>query len=324
MLNAGKGRAALLRWYRRHGRRLEWRSRAGAAVDPYRVWVSEIILQQTRAAVAGRYFNRFVERFPSIAQLAAAPADAVLALWSGLGYYQRARRLHQAAQIIVAEHGGTLPRERVALLALPGIGGYTAGAILSIAYGVPMTAVDGNAQRIASRLSGRALNLRDAEAQIAGWFSKRRPGDFNQALMDLGATVCLPHHPDCPRCPLRPFCRTRAALPAGGKRTVVAVEYDYRFALRRRSGAPSIWLRQRPANARQLAGMWELPAARSGGGRRLATIGHSITNQKIQANIYAGAASGGGAWFTEAQAAAAPLTGLTRKALHTVAGWKFN
>ncbi|HXR96503.1 MAG TPA: A/G-specific adenine glycosylase [Terriglobales bacterium] len=323
MLDAGKRRAALLRWYVRHGRRLAWRAQPGERVDPYRVWVSEIILQQTRAAVAERYFRNFVGRFPSVTQLATAPAETVLAAWSGLGYYQRARRLHRAAQMVVAEHGGRLPRERAALLALPGIGAYTAGAILSIAFGEPLTAVDGNAVRIASRLSGRGLSIRDAEKEIATWFSLRHPGDFNQALMDLGATVCTPQSPDCGRCPLRRYCRTRGSLPASGKRKAVAVEYDYRLSFRRRQGELRVWLRQRPAGARQLAEMWELPAAR-GGSTVLATIRHSITNQKIQANIYAGSPSGDGAWFTEAQAAAAPLTGLTRKALRRLAGWKLD
>lgn len=220
-------RGALLRWYRHGHRDMPWRKLG----DPYAIWVSEIMLQQTRVDTVRAYFQRFMQRFPTIAALAAAPADAVLASWSGLGYYARARNLQAAAADIVAQYGGEFPRDPQAVRALPGIGPYTAGAILSIAFGQQAALLDGNVIRVLSRLralsespdSGEGKRLywalsaalvpppaaaaADADQSGApGDLRRNDPGDFNQALMELGATVCLPQRPTCLVCPLRLDC----------------------------------------------------------------------------------------------------------------------
>ncbi|HLJ55591.1 MAG TPA: A/G-specific adenine glycosylase [Chthonomonadaceae bacterium] len=199
--------APLVAWYRAHKRDLPWR-----VGSPYAVWISEIMLQQTQVATVVPYFLRFMERFPSVEALAAAPIDDVLRHWAGLGYYARARNLHRAAQIVAAEHGGRVPDTAAAIRALPGIGRYTAGAILSIAYGVPLPLVDGNVVRVLSRLTGMRGDPKSAANQAALWtLAERlvpavRPCDFNQGLMELGALVCRPDEPLCEQCPLLPHC----------------------------------------------------------------------------------------------------------------------
>src|SRR5690606_12408822 len=191
-------RRALLRHYDQHRRELPWRGTA----DPYRVWVSEIMLQQTRADVVAPYYERWLERFPTLDALADAELDDVLHAWQGLGYYARARNLHRAARMVRERHGGELPRDAAALRALPGVGAYTAGAIASIAFGEPCPAVDGNVRRVLARL----FDLADAapgtiHELAARLVPRRRAGDFNQALMDLGATVCSPRRQACGECP---------------------------------------------------------------------------------------------------------------------------
>ncbi|KPK79485.1 MAG: hypothetical protein AMJ81_13175 [Phycisphaerae bacterium SM23_33] len=204
--------AALPRWYRRRRRDLPWRGRR----DPYVVWVAEIMLQQTRAATAGPYFERFCRRFPDIAALARAPLDSVLKAWEGLGYYGRARNLHRAARRVVGEFGGRLPGTAQQLLKLPGIGRYTAGAVASIAFGADEPVLDGNVSRVLCRLFAVGTELKAAATQKRLWSLARRmipPGEagaFNQALMDLGATVCLPRSPQCPACPLKKICLAHA------------------------------------------------------------------------------------------------------------------
>lgn len=252
----------LLDWYAREGRDLPWRRTR----DPYRIWLSEVILQQTRVAQGMEYYLRFTERFPDVASLAAAPEDEVLKLWQGLGYYSRARNLQRAAAVLTERYGGALPCSYGELRALPGIGDYTAGAILSIAYGQAVPAVDGNVLRIAARLTGYEGNVLDGETRktVREWMAEimptDRPGDFNQALMDLGASVCLPGGPLCESCPLATLCTAcregrQASLPVrvkkAGKRqeerTVFLLEREGRTALRRR---PDSGL---------LAGLWEYP-----------------------------------------------------------------
>jgi A/G-specific adenine glycosylase len=202
-------RAALLAWYRRHRRDLPWRGTR----DPYEIWVSEIMLQQTRVETVIPFYERFLERFPTIAALADAKEADVLAAWSGLGYYRRAKNLRAAAVVVSREHGGRLPETVAELRALPGIGAYTAAAIASIAFGVPAAAVDGNVIRVIARWDGlrgrrddaalrRAVTAR-AEALAPG----ASPGDWTQALMELGATICLPREPLCERCPVASRCR---------------------------------------------------------------------------------------------------------------------
>lgn len=206
-------RDALLKWYDANARELPWRG----IHDPYRTWVSETMLQQTRVETVLGYYERFLARFPTVEQLALAPLDDVLKLWEGLGYYSRARNLHRGAQQVMAEHGGALPANVQALRRISGIGPYTAGAIGSIAFDLPVAAVDGNVIRVTARLTGLRENVgvpsvrRELEARAAQLVSPERPGDFNQAMMDLGARICVPGTPSCERCPLCAYCDAYAA-----------------------------------------------------------------------------------------------------------------
>ncbi len=207
---------ALLSWYRQHRRALPWRARPNEPRDPYRIWLSEIMLQQTRIAAVLPYYQRFLEKFPDVAALARAPQHEVLRLWSGLGYYSRARNLHAAARQIVAHHGGEFPRSLDAALALPGIGRYTAAAVLSIAYDVPLAVLDGNVARVLARVFAIRGDLRiprrwrQLTATADRLLSHATPGDWNQALMELGETVCAPQNPRCAECPIATHCRARA------------------------------------------------------------------------------------------------------------------
>ena len=197
----------LLDWYDRHRRRLPWRAPPGQTPDPYRVWLSEIMLQQTTVATVGPYFEAFLARWPTVAALAATPLEEVLHAWQGLGYYARARNLHRCAQRVAGALGGRFPDTEVGLRALPGIGAYTAGAIAAIAFDKPAAAIDGNVKRVVARLHAGPFDESRARALVPA----RRPGDFAQALMDLGATVCTPRSPGCGQCPWTRFCRARAA-----------------------------------------------------------------------------------------------------------------
>jgi A/G-specific adenine glycosylase len=218
-------RKQLLGWFRQYKRDLPWRR----TTDPYRIWLSEIMLQQTRVAAVIPYYERFLERFPDIQALAAAPQEEVLRLWSGLGYYSRARNLQRAAQEIVAKHGGNFPRGEKDALALPGIGNYTAAAILSIAYGAKHAVLDGNVARVLARIFAVQGELRDAKRwqalQVSAntLFDPKAPSDWNQAMMELGATLCTPQSPQCLLCPVTQFCQARKlgladSLPARRKK----------------------------------------------------------------------------------------------------------
>jgi A/G-specific adenine glycosylase len=218
-------RRALLAWYRASKRDLPWRR----TNDPYRIWLSEIMLQQTRVAAAIGYYKRFLERFPTIESLASARLEEVLRLWAGLGYYSRARNLHRTAQEIVARHGGKFPRSWDEAIALPGIGNYTAAAILSIAYAASHAVVDGNVARVISRLDAIRGDLRAPRqwsalaARAQQLADPNSPGDWNQAMMELGATICLPKSPRCEICPVRRSCRAYAlglanSLPAARRK----------------------------------------------------------------------------------------------------------
>ncbi len=187
-------RRALLAWYDAHRRDLPWRE----STDPYRVWVSEIMLQQTRVAAVLEHYARFMKRFPNVEALAAAREQSVLAQWSGLGYYHRARRMHQAAKVIVRERKGQFPSCFEDWLELPGIGRYTAAAIASIAFGEPVAVVDGNVERVLARLGGEALSNQAAWECAQALLAPKRPGDFNQAMMELGATICTPRNTALP------------------------------------------------------------------------------------------------------------------------------
>ena len=258
--------ATLLRWYDRNRRDLPWRSRPGDTADPYRVWLSEIMLQQTTVATVSTRFERFLARWPDIAALAAAPLDDVLHEWQGLGYYARARNLHACAREIVARHGGKFPRAESALRDLPGIGLYTAAAIAAVAFDIAATPLDGNIERVIARLfavteplpAARPL-LRELAATLT---PARRPGDYAQAAMDLGATICTPRNPVCVLCPWRPSCRGHAlgiAAELPGK--PVSKDRPRRFGIvfwtERADGA--VLLRRRPETG-LLGGMMEFPS----------------------------------------------------------------
>ncbi|MBN1442113.1 MAG: A/G-specific adenine glycosylase, partial [Planctomycetes bacterium] len=207
----------LLQWYGRRRRDLPWRRRA----DPYAVWLSEVMLQQTRVETVVEYYGRFLERFPTIDDLAAASEEQVLALWSGLGYYRRARSLLAGARQVVERHGGRFPRALADALSIPGVGPYTAAAILSIAYGEPHPVVDGNVERVITRLCRIPGNPRQAPAArrireiAASWLPAGRSGDFNQAMMELGATVCTARAPRCDVCPVASWCAGPNDPPLG-------------------------------------------------------------------------------------------------------------
>jgi A/G-specific adenine glycosylase len=206
--------ADLLAWYDRHRRKLPWRALPGETADPYRVWLSEIMLQQTTVAAVAPYYARFLERFPTVQALAEAPSEAVMQAWAGLGYYSRARNLHACAQAVVERHGGRFPASEAALRGLPGIGDYTAAAVAAIAFGIPAAPVDGNIERVTSRVFMVEEPLPKAKARIkahvADLVPPDRPGDFAQALMDLGATICTPKRPACAVCPWMRPCAARA------------------------------------------------------------------------------------------------------------------
>jgi len=202
-------RRALLTWFRTHARPLPWRG----ARDPYPIWVSEVMLQQTQISTVIPYYQRFLEHFPALPDLAKAPLERVLELWSGLGYYRRARHLHQAAQMVIEKLGEKFPEDYVGLRALPGIGDYTARALLSMAFNQPFAVLDGNVARVVARLLALRGHLHQSqfrgtvETELAKLLSRRKPGNFNQAVMELGQTLCLPRGPRCSACPLKPWCR---------------------------------------------------------------------------------------------------------------------
>ncbi|MGL4323883.1 MAG: A/G-specific adenine glycosylase [Beijerinckiaceae bacterium] len=258
--------AALLAWYDAHARTLPWRVRCGRA-DPYRVWLSEIMLQQTTVAAVKPYFEKFLTLWPTVDALAAAPVDAVMKAWAGLGYYSRARNLHACAQRIVAEHGGMFPGTEKILLTLPGIGNYTAAAITAIAFDKKATVVDGNVERVVSRLFAIETPLPQAKLEMraaAGTLTPdERPGDFAQAMMDLGATVCTPKNPKCMVCPFVSCCaaQTRGdaeTFPRKAAKKEKVPRFGAAFvALDRRD---RLYVRTRPAKG-LLGGMTEIPGS---------------------------------------------------------------
>ncbi len=250
-------REKLLPWYDAHARDLPWRE----SRDPYRVWVSEIMLQQTRVAAVIAHYHEFLRRFPTVEKLAAAREASVLAAWSGLGYYRRARMLHAAAKVVVREWGGKFPENAEGWRELPGVGRYTAAAIVSIAFGEPVAVVDGNVERVLQRVSGQRLAGERLWAAADGLLDRGWPGDFNQAMMELGATVCTPRAPRCLTCPVVGLCATRGEMAGRAKAARQKKrEIHYALALRSENGRDgAVFLVQRPRDARLMAGMWELP-----------------------------------------------------------------
>ena len=301
----------LLQWFDRHKRNLPWRRDR----DPYRVWLSEVMLQQTRVGAVIDHYERFLRRFPTVEKLASARESSVLAAWSGLGYYRRARMLRAAARKIVKEHGGKFPDNAEKLQSLPGIGRYTAAAIASIAFDQPVAVVDGNVERVLQRVQGHTLSGEKLWSAAGELLGEVRPGDFNQAMMELGATVCLPRQPQCPLCPVSDLCATRGELHLPGKGTgQIKRDIHYRLACR----AGSIFLVQRSMTARLMPGMWELPEiANAKNTTQSLTLRHSITVTDYVVHVKRGPVPKGmeGHWVREARVTTLPLTGLARKIL---------
>ncbi|HKU26670.1 MAG TPA: A/G-specific adenine glycosylase [Candidatus Sulfotelmatobacter sp.] len=304
-------RQKLLTWYDVHARDLPWRKNR----DPYRVWVSEIMLQQTRVAAVIEHYHEFLRRFPNVKKLAKATLPSVLAAWSGLGYYRRARMMHAAARVIARDLGGKFPETAADWQALPGIGRYTSAAIASIAFGEPVPVVDGNVERVVQRFAGERLTAEKVWQSAGALLDCGRPGDFNQAMMELGATVCTPRTPSCLTCPIVDLCNTRGELPllaeaAKQRKRVIHYWLDCR------DGA--VFLTRRPGNARLMADMWELPEASAADTRTAAfTLRHSITitNYTVRVRRATVPAATQGQWISLKKLPCLPLTGLARKIL---------
>jgi A/G-specific adenine glycosylase len=301
----------LLAWYEVSKRDLPWRHDR----DPYHVWLSEIMLQQTRVAAVVEYYRRFLTRFPSLGKLARARQASVLAAWSGLGYYRRARMLHAAAKAIVKEHAGEFPESAAQLRALPGIGRYTAAAIASIAFNEPVAVVDGNVERVLGRVSGERLCGQRLWHTADSWLDRQRPGDFNQAMMELGAMVCLPRQPKCLACPVIEQCATRGETRKPEKE--IRQRREIHYALRCRN--QSVLLVRRPESASLMPGMWELPEIAGGNHEHepWLTLRHSITvtDYLVRVTRVSPPRGTGGKWVERARLPKLPLTGLARKIL---------
>jgi A/G-specific adenine glycosylase len=327
----------LLSWYDRHRRVLPWRARPGERQDPYRVWLSEIMLQQTTVAAAGSYFRAFLDRWPTVGDLAAADLDSVLAMWAGLGYYARARNLHRCAREVAERFGGRFPDDEAALLELPGVGPYTAAAIAAIAFDRKATAVDGNVERVVARLTALTAPMPGAKAELrrraAAFVPDARCGDYAQALMDLGATVCTPRKPKCILCPLSGACAARALgiaedLPAKAAKAPKPLRAGLAFWTLNPAG--DVLLRRRPETG-LLGGMMEVPSSPWTAGpqddplrhapvaadwRRLpGAVRHVFTHFELRLEVAAARAGGG---WREADGIWVPLDRLSDQALPTV------
>ncbi len=341
----GEFRAALLAWFDSYKRDLPWR-RTG---DPYAIWVSEIMLQQTRVAAVLDHYAKWMTRFPTVVALAAAPEDEVLAAWSGLGYYRRARFLHQGAKVVAAEFSGSLPKTAVALRKLPGIGAYTSAAIASIAFGEAVAVVDGNVERVLLRQTGCrengggepggrrqdkasgkvsvAMNAAGIQAIAGRLVDPMRAGDFNQAMMELGATVCLPRNPLCLQCPVQRSCRTRGEHPTVAPKASVQADISYGLLRRRNKKTGEVLLQLRAPGATVMPGMWELPRLRgeasAAANKPLMTLRHAIMRTNYRVSVVelpqpdsSEIADGEGLrWVGVAELSGLPLTGLARKIL---------
>ena len=290
------------------------------------------MLQQTRASVVVEYYDRFLRRFPTLERLAEADEAEVLTAWSGLGYYRRARALHESARAVLAEYGGKIPGTAAELNRLPGVGVYTAAAVASIAFGEAVAAIDGNVDRVltrylgyeASRGGSRSGFLRQEATRL---LDPKRPGDFNQAMMELGATVCLPKGPQCASCPVHGGCKTRGEHAVAPAQKMLSRKTALALLQRKAWPKSEILLERRPADASQMPGMWELPQVREGQENAqsvLLTVRHSITNTNYYVTVY-GLVSGERArlvrsagervWVPLVELQERPLTGLTRKIL---------
>lgn len=335
-------RRRLLGWYRRRRRDLPWR----CTTDPYRIWVSEVMLQQTQVATAVPFYQTFVERFPDVAALGRAPMSEALAAWAGLGYYRRVRHLHAAAGIVAREHGGRVPDDPDAFAQLPGVGRYTTGAVLSMGFGRPLAVLDGNVARVLARVFMLDAAVRDPRGARRLWalaeslVPRRGAGDWNQALMELGALVCTPRAPLCARCPVRALCRAHHAGAVGRyppvpprrrprvvRLAVAWIERDGRVLMERRE-------------KRLLEGLWEPPSVEREGAERgdraalareLASLGldarlegrpfemrHRLTHRDFRVRVWTGVTCGpvrrrGTMRWIDPDRPAVPLTGLARR-----------
>ena len=332
-------RRRLMSWYRSHARELPWRG----VSDPYRTWVSEVMLQQTRVAAVVEHYEKFLRRFPTTVALALAPEAEVLAAWSGLGYYRRARMLHKAAQFLTRERGGVLPNTAAELRTLPGIGEYTCAAIASIAFGESIAVVDGNVERVLLRLTGQpesrtAAGRAFVQMQAAALVPRRRvigsinaAGDHNQAMMELGATICLPRAPLCLNCPLYDMCRTRGEHTTAPRAAQLSRPAAYLLSLRKRGTVTEVLLELRSAEASLMPSMYELPPLSQDavqGREPVLRLRHSITNTNYYVQVFAArgpqdrglrravpAAKNDLHWIRTSRLAEIPLTGLARKSL---------
>lgn len=338
---------ALLAWYDRHARTLPWRARAGDKPDPYRVWLSEIMLQQTTVAAVVPYFNAFLARWPRVEDLAAAPLEAVLAAWAGLGYYARARNLHACARTVRDVHGGRFPDSEAELLRLPGIGAYTAAAVAAIAFDRHACVVDGNVERVVARLFAVERPLPEVKPELKARAASLlpppgvpfRPGDFAQAMMDLGATVCLPRRPRCMLCPLNGICAgykagVAEALPCRVAKPQKPSRRGTAFWVVGADGA--VLLRRRPPRG-LLGGMMEVPTtawgASAGSAEEIAAqaplearwralpgrVRHTFTHFHLELEIWAAVtdspaeADSGARWIALDDLAAVGLPSLMQK-----------
>jgi len=347
--NAEKNRPdphALLAWYDRHARILPWRARKGERSDPYRVWLSEIMLQQTTVKTVAPYYATFLKKWPTVQALAAAKLEDVLRAWAGLGYYARARNMHSCAQMVVKQHGGKFPQTESELLTLPGIGGYTAAMIASIAFARPVLAVDGNVERVVSRLFRVEQELPGAKTEIRRLTNSIAPqtrhGDFTQAMMDLGASICTPKNPACVLCPWSEPCAARArgdqdTFPRKTPKREGALRRGAAFVVLRADGR--VLLRKR-ADKGLLGGMSEVPGsdwsadfdldharqsaplgAKVKWQRRAGAVMHVFTHFPLELTVFAAsvpartAAPPGARWVKLGELAGEALPNVMRKVL---------
>jgi len=306
-------RVHLLRWYDREKRHLPWRGET----DPYCILVSELMLQQTRVAVVEDRYRKFLRQFPTVRRLAQASEESVLAAWSGLGYYRRARNLHAAVRQVAGN--GRFPESSAELMQLPGIGRYTATAVASIGFGEPVAVVDGNVKRVLQRFTGRDLSDREHWEAAQELLEPRRPGDFNQAMMELGAMICLPGQPLCNKCPVIKLCASRGA--AVRKKSTPRRKATLSYLLIQKDRR--VFLQQRHSDLSLMPRMWELPLATNGRTKRepVLKLRHSITVTDYSILVFAGSNKNlpAGRWVPLDKLERLPLTGLTRKILKRVA-----
>jgi A/G-specific adenine glycosylase len=320
----------LLRWFSRTKEDLPWRAEPR---DPYAVWVSEVMLQQTQVAAVVPYFKRWMRAFPTLSKLADAPQEKVLKAWEGLGYYSRARNLHKAAKALLKAHGGRLPLTPEGLRGLPGIGAYSAAAISSLAFGYPALVFDGNVRRVAARRFAIRGDVTEKQvrAKLEPLLPKKNPGAFNEALMELGRRICRPKNPRCGECPIRRSCRAYALGKAGefphAKKRPTPPEVRKIALVKARGGR--LLLRQRP-EGEMLGGLWGFPLAAKKDigllkGESLAPVRHAYSHFRITATPFlvggtssAKKALSGGRYFTPAQIRKLPLSTLDHKILESV------